>query len=335
MTLTGVTPDTIPFDTLLNANQPVLMPGLVRNWPLVQEATQTPIGLMNELLEHHPRHPLLCYRGAPDIKARFGYNETATGFNFDSQRTSLSEVFDHISEQLEDAEHDYLYINSLKLAESFPALARSHHLNFSHPVFEQNQPMAKIWLGTESVAAAHFDQPDNIACCVAGRRRFTLFAPEHIHHLYPGPLHPTPGGQVVTMANLQKPDFDRFPKLGKALEAAVVVDMEPGDALYYPSMWWHEVEAQDRFNIMINFWWMTANAMQGNPMDVLLHGMLSLRQRPAQEKQAWRELFDYYVFGDASEARAHLPEASQGPLGEMDGPNARRLRAMLLQSLNR
>ena len=41
--------------------------------------------------------------------------------------------------------------------------------------FKNNQPVSKIWLGTESVAAAHFDQPKNIACCVAGKRRFTLF----------------------------------------------------------------------------------------------------------------------------------------------------------------
>ena len=63
--------------------------------------------------------------------------------------------------------------------------------------------VGKIWIGTESVAKAHYDVPRNIACCVLGHRRFTLFRPEQIVNLYPGPLQLTPGGQVVTMADLK------------------------------------------------------------------------------------------------------------------------------------
>lgn len=331
----GITPDTIPFDDLFAANGPVLLPGLVKHWPLVQAAGNSPQAVMSSLQEHDAGHPFLAYRGAPNISARFGYNATATGFNFTSERVTLPQVFDDIRRQWQNHEHDYVYVNSLKLTDGFPALAGTHTLNFSHPEFTQNQPVAKIWLGTESVAAAHFDQPRNLACCVQGKRRFTLFAPDQVDNLYPGPLHPTPGGQVVTMANLGNPDLTRFPRLEQALDAAIIVDMQPGDALYYPSMWWHEVEAFDRFNVMINFWWMSHKQYTGNPMDVLLHGMMSLRDKPENEKQAWKALFDYYVFGDASRVTAHLPEPSHGPLGPMDDSTARRLRAMLLQNLNR
>jgi ribosomal protein L16 Arg81 hydroxylase len=198
-----------------------------------------------------------------------------------------------------------------------------------------NQPVAKIWLGTESVAAAHFDQPQNIACCVLGKRRFTLFAPEQVHNLYPGPLSPTPGGQVVTLADLSNPDFTRFPRLEQALENAYIVDLEPGDSLYYPSMWWHEVEAFDRFNAMVNFWWMTAQPFMGNPMDVLMHAMMSVRDRPSSEKAAWKALFDYYIFNDPEQVRAHLPTQSHGAFATMDDNLSRQLRAMLRNNLNR
>ena len=53
------------------------------------------------------------------------------------------------------------------------------------------------------------------------------------------------------------------------------------------------------------------------------------------EKRAWRAMFDYYVFGPADKAAAHLPEGARGNLAPMDETKARRLRAQLLQRLNR
>ena len=92
------------------------------------------------------------------------------------------------------------------------------------------------------------------------------------------------------MVDLKNPDFQRFPRVRKALDAAVVVDLEPGDAVYYPSMWWHQVEALDPFNIMINFWWLTSPAYMGNPLDIVTHAILGLRDRSEAEKKAWREV---------------------------------------------
>jgi len=333
--LEGVTPQTIPFDELFSQNQPVILKGLVKDWPLVKAGQQSGQQVMAQLEQHYSQRPMIVYKAPAEIKARFGYNNTCTGFNFTAERTTLSEVFDTIRSQLSQDEHDYLYINSLKFAEGFPKLSQTHQLAFEHAEFKNNQPVAKIWLGTESVAAAHFDQPKNIACCLVGKRRFTLFPPEQIDNLYPGPLNPTPGGQVVTLADLSKPDFTRFPRLKIALENAYIADLEPGDGLYYPSMWWHEVQAFGRFNAMVNYWWMAAAPYLGSPMDVLMHAMMSIRDRPEKEKQAWRALFDYYIFDDAEKVREHLPPECQGALAPMDEDQARRLGAMLRNNLNR
>jgi hypothetical protein len=333
--LEGITPDSIPFDALFAQGQPVILKGLVKDWPLVKAGQESPDKVMEQLEEHYSQRPMLVYKGPPEINARFGYDESCTGFNYSSERTTITEVFNTIRSQLTQERHDYLYINSLKLNEGFPTLSENHSLSFEHPEFEHNQPVAKIWLGTESVAAAHFDQPKNIACCVVGKRRFTLFAPDQVHNLYPGPLTPTPGGQVVTLADLSKPDFSRFPRLKQALENAYIVDLEPGDGLYYPNMWWHEVEAFGRFNAMVNFWWMTAQPFLGNPMDVLMHAMMTVRDRPSNEKAAWKELFDYYIFAEPENARAHLPPQSHGAFATMDDNLSRRLRAMLRNNLNR
>ncbi|MCW8863533.1 MAG: cupin-like domain-containing protein [Colwellia sp.] len=333
--LEGITPQTIPYDELFSQNQPIILKGLVKDWPLVKTGQQSANHIMQELEQHYSKRPMLVYKAAAEIKARFGYNKTCTGFNFTSNRSTIPEVFDAIRSQFTQEEHDYLYINSLRFDEGFPELNQTNQLTFDHPEFINNQPVAKIWLGTESVAAAHYDQPKNIACCVAGKRRFTLFPPEQIANLYPGPLSPTPGGQVVTLADLSKPDFSRFPRLKDAMENAYVADLEPGDGLYYPSMWWHEVEAFARFNVMVNYWWMEAAPYLGSPMDALMHAMMSVRDRSPNEKAAWKALFDYYIFGDSEKVRAHLPPESYDALATLDEDQARRLGAMLRNNLNR
>jgi hypothetical protein len=66
-----------------------------------------------------------------------------------------------------------------------------------------------------------------------------------------------------------------------------------------------------------------------------MHAMMSVRDRSVKEKEAWKALFDYYIFADSEQARAHLPPESQGLLANMDDNLARRLRAMLRNNLNR
>jgi hypothetical protein len=333
--LEGVRPDKISFDELFEANEPVILRGLVSDWDLVKEGKISSDRAMEALQSKSSGKPVGVFIANPETNARFFYNEQCTGFNHQSKQLELSEVFSQIRDSKDDPERSYYYMNSLTLDQCFPGLREHNDLVFDHEVFANNQPISKVWVGTESIAAAHYDLPSNLACCVLGARRFTLFPPEQIHNLYPGPLEPTPGGQVVTMVDLNDPDFERFPRARQALEAAVIVDLEPGDAVYYPSMWWHQVEALSPFNIMINFWWLTAPAYMGNPMDVVTHAIMGLRDRPDAEKKAWREVFDYYIFGSAETPREHLPAAVHGALASLDNDGARRLRAMVKNKLNR
>jgi hypothetical protein len=137
------------------------------------------------------------------------------------------------------------------------------------------------------------------------------------------------------MVDPAAPDPGLHPLYAEALAAAYVAELEPGDALFYPALWWHQVEALDAFNVMVNYWWNASPAFMDTPMNTLLHGLLSLRDRPAAEKAAWRELFDYYLFGPADRPAVHLPDHAQGDLAPMDELKARRLRARLLDKLNR
>lgn len=333
--LEGVKPDQIPFEQLFAAKGPIILRGLVSDWSLVKAGEQSPGKAMEILQSHSSKKPVGVYIAPPEAEARFFYNQDCTGFNYQSKYLQLSDIFAQIREAENNPDHSYYYMNSLTLDNCFPGLRAANDLSFDHQAFTNNQPLSKVWVGTESIAAAHYDVPSNLACCVLGARRFTLFPPEQIHNLYPGPVEPTPGGQVITMVDLKNPDFERFPRVRRALEAAVVVDLQPGDAVYYPSMWWHQVEALSPFNIMINFWWLRSPAYMGNPMDIVMHAIMGIRDRPEAEKNAWREVFEYYIFGPADTPREHLPTSIQGALGELDDDSIRRLRALVKNKLNR
>ena len=333
--LSNVSMDAVPFDALFAGNEPVILKGLASQWPMVLAGQNCAQTLIDMLTQHYDGKPVLVYEGEPEMRGRYTYNETVSGFNFNTVRRDLSEVLSEIIALPQKDNPFYYYMNSITFDQTFSGLDKANTLMFNHPEFETYPRTSKIWIGNQSRASAHYDMPKNIACCVYGKRRFTLFPPTQTPNLYPGPLFPTPGGQVVTMADLQEPDFERFPKIREALQEAVIADIEPGDVLYYPSMWWHEVEAFDDFNVMVNYWWTPAPSYMGNPMDALMHAMLNIRDRSDADKQAWRELFDYYIFGDVDIPRRHLPENVQGALAEMDIANARRIRAAVHQSLNR
>jgi hypothetical protein len=333
--ITGLTPDAIPYGELIEAGRPAVLKGVARDWPLARAGLQSPGRAMAYLRSFYDGKPVVVFAGAPDIKGRFFYNEDISGLNFKADRARLDEALGRIQTHLEDPQAPSLYIGSTDVDVYLPGLRAENDLVLNHPMFESNPPLVGVWIGNRTIVSAHYDMSNNIACSLVGRRRFTLFPPEQAPNLYPGPLDPTPAGQVVSMVDFANPDFGRHPNFKDALAAAEVADLEPGDVLFYPALWWHRVEALDAFNVMINYWWNTSPAFLDTPQTTLLHGLLSLRDRPEAEKRAWKALFDYYVFGPADRAGAHLPEQARGDLAPMDERKARRLRARLLNKLNR
>lgn len=331
----GIAPDAIPYAELMAAQRPTILKGVARDWPLARAGARSAEAAMAYLARFDAGRPVVGFTGAPEIGGRFGYNADVSGFNFDGARLPLAEVFAQIRAHLDDLAPPSFYVGSTDIDTYLPGLRAENGLVLDPAMFAAHPPIVSIWIGSRTTAAAHYDMSNNLACCMVGRRRFTLFPPEQVANLYPGPLEPTPGGQVISMVDFAAPDFKRHPRFREALAAGEVAELEPGDVLFYPALWWHHVEALDPFNAMINYWWNLAPAFLDTPQTTLLHAMLSLRDRPAPEKAAWKALFDYYVFGPGELPAAHLPEPARGNLAPMDETRARRLRATLLARLNR
>jgi hypothetical protein len=327
--LEGCSPGAIPA-RVFESEVPLLLKGLVAGWPAVAACRPSLAAAASYLSGFWIEQPVTVYVGDAGIEGRFFYNEDFTGFNFKSGKAHLGQVLQKLDEEGRSGGGSTIYVGSTPVDRWLPGFRAQNDIKLPFP-----DALASFWLGGRTRVSAHFDFPDNIACVVAGRRRFTLFPPEQVANLYVGPLDRTPSGQAISVVDFSKPDLERYPRFAEALAAAQVAEMEPGDALFVPSMWWHHVESLSSFNLMVNYWWCRSPPAMGAPTTALMHAILSLRDLPPRQRAAWRTLFDHYVFDADESVCAHIPEPGRGCLAPLDDTAARRLRAELLNRLNR
>ena len=330
--LDGLAPEALPLSALAAVGEPVVLRGIARDWGLVQAGRRSTHEALAYLRGFDAGVPVPYSFGGPEIEGRPFYNEDFTRLNVEVRRGLLTQVLDEIAETFEDPRPPTYYVAALLIERALPGFAQANDAGLAGQGIEAS---ASIWIGNRVTASCHFDTPDNLACCAVGRRRFTLFPPDQIDNLYPGPLEPTPGGQVVSVVDFERPDFARHPRFRDALASARTAELEPGDAIFIPSMWWHHVRSLAPFNVLVNYWWRSTPGFLSSPLPALQHAMWALRDLPAREKQAWSTIFDYYVFGPGERAGQHLPEAARGELAPFDETQARRTRAQLLARLNR
>ncbi len=324
--------DALPIDELLASGRPAVLRGVARDWAFVREGARSMSAAMDYLRRFDNGQPVTYSWGAPETKGRPFYNDDFTALNCEVRRDALAQVLDEIAVHADDTAPPTYYVASLLIDTRLPGLREANDLGLqAHGI----DAPPSIWIGNRVTASCHYDALNNIAVCAAGRRRFTLFPPEQIHNLYPGPLEPTPGGQAVSVVDFDAPDVMRYPRFRDALAEAQSAVLEPGDAVFIPSLWWHHVQGLEAFNVLVNYWWSSVPAYMPTPMHALYHAMWTIRDRPHREKQAWREIFDHYVFGPSERAGEHLPPEARNVLGPMDETLARQLRAMLIAKLNR
>ena len=229
-------------EEVVPAHQPVVLKGLVADWTLVEKGRQSRQALAQELKAHATNEGMQAWFAAPELRGRFGYSENMAGFNHERRVVTLAELIDYLVTHGDDPAAYTAYAGGIPVPKAVPGLLPQVPM----PLLETGREMlVSLWLGGRSRTAAHWDLPQNLACVVAGRRRFTLFPTDQISNLYVGPLDFTLAGQPASLVDIVNPDLERFPKFRAAMNAAWAADMEPGDAVYIPSLWWHHVESRD------------------------------------------------------------------------------------------
>lgn len=311
-------------------DEPVVFRGLVSEWPLVQKSLISDREADRYLRGAYDGNPVTAFVTEDNVDGRVFYTEGLVETNFKQLKTDLGWVLDRIREHENDPAAPVVYMGSMALSYCLPGIKAVNSLPL--PGLDAS---VRIWIGNRSRIAAHYDVLENIACVCAGKRRFTLFPPDQLANLYIGPIDFTPAGQSISLVDFDEPDLDRYPRFAEALAHAQVSELAPGDAIFIPSMWWHHVAGLESLNILINHWWRISPDYLGVPQDALLHAILSIRDLPPEQREAWRGIFDHYVFHADEASVEHIPADRRGVLGELDETAARKLRAALRNNLNR
>jgi hypothetical protein len=316
------------FQALVAAEEPVVIEGALEHWPALA-AGRSSAAAMNEYLKSMDTGAFVEVLEAPrETQGRFFYTPDLRGFNFSHRRRRVAETLDHLLRSLGDPKAPFIAIQSLALANHLPEFPQRNPAPFLPA-----QVLPRLWVGGAVCTQTHHDPEHNLACVIAGRRRFLLFPPEQLANLYIGPID-KPFPPPLSLVDPAAPDFDRFPKFHRALQAARVAHLEAGDAIFMPKYWWHHVTSLEPYNVLVNYWW--GNDARGleHPMECFLTALLAIKDLPPGERVYWRAMFDTYVFrmhGEDADADpvGHIPTALQGLLGKL-GPD---LRARLKQQL--
>ena len=228
----------------------MVLRGIARNWPLVIAAGESADKAMS-LLEAGANAQLTnVLRTDPAEEGRFHYGTDVSSFNFIRGQGNVAGILAGLREQENSYKPCSIAAQGLIASRYFPQFAQTHPMPL---VPLSAEP--RLWIGNAAKVATHNDPTENLAIVAAGRRRFTLFPPSAEPDLYMGPHHPTPAGARISMVHVTAPDVDRFPRFASALDVAQVAELLPGDAVFIPRDWFHHVEALERFNVLVNYWW--------------------------------------------------------------------------------
>ncbi len=298
--------------------RPLVIRGLCHDWPVVVAARASDTAFARHLSQYDNGTEVDTLLMAPEEEGVIGYNRQMDGFNYRHFRVSVTEALQRLATYgRHPGATPGVALQSALISACLPGLRQQLPLALLDAATEP-----RLWIGNQVTTPTHFDTSHNLAVVVCGRRRFTLFAPEQVGNLYIGPLDFAPTGAAISMARLDQAHDPRFPRLGEALSQSLVSELQPGDAIYMPPLWWHHVASLERLNALVNYWWKPVDANGLAPesgMGALMHAILALKSMPRGEREAWKTLLHHYVFNEQDPA-AHIPAERRQMLGQLTPP---------------
>jgi hypothetical protein len=319
------------FRDIRGRDAPAVLRGVVGDWPAVKRAKEAPDAILGYLRALDNGAKVAALRMPPSARGRIFYKPNLDGFNYASENVTVSSVLDCMARYAPRGNSASIAVLSASIAECLPGFLAENRNPLLDPSIAP-----RIWIGNHVITPAHFDESSNVACVVAGRRRFTLFPPRAIGDLYIGPIGYAPTGTPISLVEFANPDEKRFPRFRDALAVAESADLEPGDAIYIPPLWWHHVESLAKHNVLVNYWWKDLPVTAGradSALDGLLLAILALRELPPQQRRNWAAIFEHYVFGADDATASHIPAHRRGVLGDISPELAAQVRAFVAGKL--
>jgi hypothetical protein len=141
---------------------------------------------------------------------------------------------------------------------------------------------AKFWLsGHGLITPLHYDPVETLHWVVRGRKRFVCYAPG-VRHYYPFPFGST--APFISRVDPDRPRPGEFPRFERALPVAF--HLEPGEILYLPAYWWHQVYSQGAVNVSVNFVWHASRWKQARHLPQYLRSRRHVARATAAARAA-------------------------------------------------
>lgn len=233
------------------AGVPVILEGVTADWPALGKWT-----------------PAWFAANYPDLQVPYerwslpeeGDEDTIFSFDRHAERTSVS-----MGELVEALTHEggrAVYSTMFPVFDVLPEL-RADVRDLSAyqgmagrwPEWLGRGPCMKpfMWTGgAGSLTVLHFDRVHNLYAQLSGRKRWLLFAPSESRRLY-WPCRDLPGKRLqFSPVDAERPDLERYPLFAGA--TPLTADLEPGDVLFVPTGWWHQVRSLTQ-SLALNYFW--------------------------------------------------------------------------------
>lgn len=317
------------FEDIVPAQKPVIIRNFAEHWPLVKSSQQSPQDFVRYINQFYTGEKAAMVVAPPSAKKRFYYNEAMTDVNFIRGEERVDLFLGRLLELANKEVYPAISMQGASIDNILPGLCRDNTSDFfSHEI------IPRLWIGNEGIVNTHYDSSDNLACVVAGKRRFVLFPPDQTANLYPGSLNFTPAGAPTSLVDINEPDEKSYPLFKHALAQAYSAELLPGDAIFIPMLWWHHVESLEKVNALVNYWWngsSAPNAISPSVIDSLNLAIVAMRDMTPKQRDAWRCLFDHYLFKQGVDPASYIPEHQQHVLGNLSQEYVETIKAYFIQ----
>lgn len=176
------------------------------------------------------------------------YRDKKTGApNFGVEKMSVKNLIHKIFSERSNIQ--FYYMQGKSVVKNFPELQRDIVL----PQFLRNQKTKSLllWLGGAGcITDLHFDVTNGILIPIVGAKKVRLFSPDQTKYLNMFSVFSK--ARTQSGLNFLDKDHPTFLRLKKASHIDLII--KPGQFLYIPPGWWHQVENLDPA-ISVNVWW--------------------------------------------------------------------------------
>src|SRR5438477_5829283 len=144
------------FDSeIASANQPAVLRGLVKHWPAVAAGRVSPETIRNYLSRFDRGARVRTFVGEAEMGGRYFYRPQFDGFNFAVAEASFTQL---LAVLMDENDRRHIYMGSTPTEEILAGFEAENPLG----VVASRPTGPRIWIGSASRIAPHFDESDNI-----------------------------------------------------------------------------------------------------------------------------------------------------------------------------